>query len=489
MSDKIRYLKDVVIISVSTLFVKLRWLILVVLLTKSLGAEAYGLWVQIAVTLALATSLSGINLHNSLIRFAAGESEKRRISGVFWTNFTLVLVLSLVTASLLLFFSERFSYLIFGDPEHDDFIRLMSPLIIIMSLNALTNAFFRAVHSTQWFAFYYTLIAVLDLSCIAAAIFISPGGISSALLGYIVAQAAALVIMLAHIAWNYGVSRPLPRDMKSYVFFILPTIPALFFDWLYNSSDRYFIVHFGGLTEVAIYNTAYLLAQLVMIPVLPINKVLLPTLVRFWEQKRVDQTGIFLAATLKYFLLVGIPAVFGLTALAGSVFPLLATQEFVPLGAKLIPILASGILLYGASCIIMLIFYVSDKTGYIGGLSLFAGLANLLLNIWIVPLWGSLGAAVTSFVSYAIIFTGSLYFCRTIIPLKLNFSFMAKCAMISSLILGISWLPRLNLPWLMAVVITVAIIYFFLIILTSTIPANERLFLRNLLLNRGRDLP
>jgi O-antigen/teichoic acid export membrane protein len=487
MSEKVRYLKDVVIISVSTLFVKLRGLILVALLTKSLGAEAYGLWVQIAVTLALAASLSEINLHNSLIRYAAGETERQKISGVFWTNFTLVLVLSLIAASLLLFFSEKVSYLTFGSSGHGDFIRLMSPLIIIMSLNALTNAFFRAVHSTLWFAFYYTLTAVLDLSCIAIAIFASPGDISSALLGYIVAQAVVLVAMLVHISWNYGVSQPHLRDMKSYLLFILPTIPAMFADWMYNSSDRYFIVHFGGLTEVAIYNTAYLLAQLVMIPVLPINKVLLPTLVRFWEQKRVDQAGIFLAATLKYFLLVGIPAVFGLTALAGSVFPLLATQEFVSLGAKLIPILASGMLLYGASYIIMLIFYVSDKTGYIGGLSLFAGLANLLLNIWIVPLWGSLGAAVTSFVSYAIVFIGSLYLCRTIIPLKLDFSFMAKCAVISSLILGLSWLPRLNLPWLMTVVITVAVIYFFLIFLTSTIPENERLFLRNLLLNRGKD--
>ena len=487
MSEKVRYLKDVVIISVSTLFVKLRGLILVALLTKSLGAEAYGLWVLIAVTLALATSLSEINLHNSLIRYAAGETERQKISGVFWTNFTLVLVLSLITASLLLFFSEKVSYLTFGSSGHSDFIRLISPLIIIMSLNALTSTFFRAVHSTMWFAFYYVLMAVLDLSCIAVAIFVIPGDISSALFGYIAAQTVVLIAMLTHISWSYGVSRPLLRDMKGYFFFIFPTIPALFSDWVSNNSDRYFIVHFGGLTEVAIYNTAYLLAQLVMIPVIPINKVLLPTLVRFWEQKRVDQAGIFLAATLKYYLLVGIPAAFGLTALAGSVFPLLATQEFVSLGAKLIPILASGMLLYGASYIIMLIFYVSDKTRYVGGLSLFAGLVNLLLNVWIVPLWGSLGAAVTSFVSYAVVFTSSLYLCRTIIPLKLNFSFMAKCAVISSFILGLSWLPRLNLPWLTTVVITVVVVYFFLIFLTSTIPANEKLFLRNLLLNRGRD--
>lgn len=485
MSDKIRYLKDVAIVSVSTLFTKLRGLILVALLTKSLGAEAYGLWVQIAVTLALASAVSELNLHNALIRFAAGEATVRRIAEVFWTNFILVLLLSASVVVLLNVLAQPISFFTFGVYGQETLLRLGSILVIFQSLNALTTAFFRTIHSSLWYAIYLTCSAALDIICIYLALVVPGSGILEVVTGYMLAQATILIVMLVHILRSYGFARAVWSEAKGYLMFVVPTMPALFSEWLFVSSDRFFLAHYTSLGIVAIYNVAYLLAQFVFVPVLPINKVLLPTLVKFWERRDLAQTRLFLHVTLKYYLLIAIPAVFGIIALSAPLLTLLATAEFVPIGRMIVPMVAAGVLFYGASYVLMLLFYVGRKTHYMGSLFLVSAGANVLLNFWAVPKWGALGAAATSFISYAMVFIGSLLLSRRILPVPIPYGFLGSCVILSSPILFLGFLPNLSRLSLIGIAALTACLYFLIIFKSKLLPENERRFFQSVFFKRG----
>ncbi|MCK4731610.1 MAG: oligosaccharide flippase family protein, partial [Methanophagales archaeon] len=67
------------LIGITNLLVNLRGLILIPILTKTLGAEGYGLWAQVIVTIALITPLVTLGLSSAMIRFLAAERDRKEI--------------------------------------------------------------------------------------------------------------------------------------------------------------------------------------------------------------------------------------------------------------------------------------------------------------------------------------------------------------------------------------------------------------------------
>nr|QNO54341.1 hypothetical protein DIMBOPOO_00013 [Methanosarcinales archaeon ANME-1 ERB7] len=64
------------LVGITTLIVNLRGLILIPILTKTLGTDAYGIWSIIMVTLSLLSPLALLGLTTAMIRFLAVEKEE-----------------------------------------------------------------------------------------------------------------------------------------------------------------------------------------------------------------------------------------------------------------------------------------------------------------------------------------------------------------------------------------------------------------------------
>ena len=61
------------------IIVSLRGLILLPILTKTLGTDLYGVWTLILVTISLLMPLGLLGLSNVMIRFFAAEKDKNKI--------------------------------------------------------------------------------------------------------------------------------------------------------------------------------------------------------------------------------------------------------------------------------------------------------------------------------------------------------------------------------------------------------------------------
>lgn len=88
MSEYKLFAQRVGLVGIANLIVSLRGLILLHILTKTIGTDLYGVWTQILVTISLLMSLGLLGLNTAKIRFFAGEKDKNKIGQDFYAVFT-----------------------------------------------------------------------------------------------------------------------------------------------------------------------------------------------------------------------------------------------------------------------------------------------------------------------------------------------------------------------------------------------------------------
>ena len=117
----------------------------------------------------------------------------------------------------------------------------------------------------------------------------------------------------------------------------------------------------------------------------------------FKESKQNDNTELY-AKALKFFTLFGM-LIYAAVLLFLPLVNQLLTPEYYE-GNKIIPFILLGQLFFGIYYSFSIWYKVTDKT-YYGIILSFAGLTvNTLLNIWLVPVMGYMGAAISTFVGY-----------------------------------------------------------------------------------------
>jgi O-antigen/teichoic acid export membrane protein len=103
--------------------------------------------------------------------------------------------------------------------------------------------------------------------------------------------------------------------------------------------------------------------------------------------------------SLRYFLLISIPAVFGLSALAKPLLSVLTTEDFLS-GWLVIPVIALSGLLAGVVQIFINTLFIVKKTKAQTYINLAGAVSNTLINLFLIPSVGIVGAALSTLFAY-----------------------------------------------------------------------------------------
>ncbi len=249
------------------------------------------------------------------------------------------------------------------------------------------------------------------------AIWHSAGGLAVGLLlvaalrtgihGFVLGGVLATLISLPFM-WRLGVrgiavprvavDGELARRMAAYGF---PLVAGNLAAWILSLSDRYLLDFFLGPDQVGVYSASYsiadrsvaLLGALFLMASGPIG-------MQIWERGDEQRSREFLNTLTRYYLLTVVPAVAGLAALSGPIARIFLGAEFHA-GHRVIPLVACGVMLLGLQQRFQAGFLYKQKTKFIPVAIAIAGLINIGLNVWLIPRYGSLVAAVTTLVAYA----------------------------------------------------------------------------------------
>jgi O-antigen/teichoic acid export membrane protein len=199
-----------------------------------------------------------------------------------------------------------------------------------------------------------------------------------------------------------------PRENLAQFEFWSKLLRFAFFVWvsnflahLFGIVDRYMIVHYGGLTpteamqQVGFYHSSRLVPLLLVSFADLLSSLSLPHLSDDWESGRRERVGQRLNFTLKI-------TCFGMLAFGVGVLwfsPLLfhtILQGKYDHGLAVLPWTLAGCSWYGIYAVAHNYLWCAEKTRQ-ATLPLAVGLAvNILLNLWLLPIWGLLGAVLAT---------------------------------------------------------------------------------------------
>lgn len=482
MNEYKLFAQRVGLVGLVNLIVSLRGLILLPILTTTLGTELYGVWTQILVTVSLLMPIGLLGLNIAMIRFFAGEKDMNKIKREFQSVVTLTTLFSVSLALIIFILAKPFAIAFFGGSDSIIYLHLLSPIILLSVLDLLCIEFFRALQQMKKYTVILILQQILEIIFISYAV-LSGYSLFGALLPLIAIRTVLLLFGFLSIYLQIGIIRPNLNltVLKPYLSFGLPLLPAAISYWVINLSDRYVIGYFLGVASVGIYSAAYNIGSIVGIFMTPISLNLLPAISNLYENNRMGELKTHLKYSLKFYLMFAIPSLFGLIVLSKSLLSTLTTPEFF-FAYSVVPIVALGVLLLNCRAVFFDVLTLRKRTRMIGVVNSIAALFNLILNIILVPVIGILGAAISTLVTFfvcAAIF-GSASFKE--LPFEIDFKFALKCIVASIPMAFVVW--KLDPYGIVNILISVgiaAVIYFGILILLRGFTKEEYEFLKSVL--------
>ena len=393
-----KFARDVGFIGAVQILTSMGTFFLLPIITKTLGTYDYGLWAQINITVSLISSIALMGLSMGFVRFLSSETEEKTIKEAVYSILFFVTISGILASLFLYTFAEPLATFGFRDSEATYFIKAGSLLILLNVIEPISLYYFRAFRQIEKFS-YFTLFETFGKLFLILILLKMGYGLLGVITATLLVQSVIILISLLLIMSQIGFVIPRFTHIKEYLQFSLPLTPSALVRWVTESSDRYLVTYFLGLGSMGVYSAAYSIGSLIQLFVSPLQLILLPELSKLFDEDKTDQVRTYLSHSLRYFLLITIPAVFGLSALAKPLLGIFTTQDFLS-GWSVIPIIALSGLLVGIFQIFVNIMLLVKETKSATYINVIAAVSNVILNFLLIPSIGIIGAALSTLISY-----------------------------------------------------------------------------------------
>jgi len=472
MSEYTIFAKRIGLVGVAQTIVSLKGLIILPILTKTLGASDYGIWAQILITVSLLQPFIILGLDSSILRFLSSREKGKIVQGVITVLF--VITVTGAVASLILFLSSDFIATTFLKEESAAFvIKIASPLIILGALNVVALGSFRVFGQIKRYSAIMLLQAFLEIGLIA--VFVLSGyGLIGAIISILITRTVTFGIMLYLIISYAGFTSPDFSILRPYLIYGLPLIPTVVFQFVIASSDRYVIGFFMGAEKVGIYSAAYGIGGIVLMFSAYIMYILRPTIYSLYDDGKVDEVKVYLSYSWKCLMMLSIPSAFGLSILSEPLLASLTTPEFVSVGKFVIPLVALGTIFYGAEMIFGTVLMLVKRIKIFVIVFGTVAVVNIGLNILFIPRWGVTGAAIATLIAYAMAAISIYYKSRQYMKFDIKLAFIVKYILASIIMASGIWMfDPVGVIEILVAIGTGAIVYFSLLFVLKGFEKKE----------------
>lgn len=478
MYSYLKFTKHTLLIGALNALGIIQSLIFLPIITKILGAENYGIWTQLKVTISLLAPLTFFGLCASLGRFLPGEKDGKKIQEGVYSSLVFVSGVTIIMALSMIIFSGTVAVFFRFDPI---FVKLLSLIIIFESLVTVLLTVVLSRRKIEKYFWFAVLKMFGETGLIIGAILLGYG-LYGVIFSFLLIRIAIFLILFTYIIKKIGIKIPNFSLIKNYLRFGLPTIADGISYWVVTSVDRYVIGFSLGILFVGYYAPAYSLGTLLVFFIIPIMSVLAVVLPKFFDENNLDEVKNYLSYSLKYFLLLMTPAAFGLSILSRQLLVIFSTKEIAINAYLVVPFIAISMFMYGIICFFSQILILVKKTKLIAIIWAIVAFLNFGLNIIFIPKFGIMAAAIVTLMSYFCALILMWYFAFKEFQFKIDWDFIIKSIVASTLmILFIGWFNPGSLFNVILSIILGVFIYGILIFLFRGVGKKEIIFLKELI--------
>jgi O-antigen/teichoic acid export membrane protein len=413
----------------ASVFSKLIAVALLPLYTRYLTTADYGAAEVMFAAIVSASIIVRFGTIEALLRFYYKDEEDP--AAVVATSFAALFWVSTAAALIALPFAAPISEALLDQPAAD-LARISIGGLWVLTMFEYLLTLFRLEERARAF-FTTTILNVLATIGLTVILVVGQGEGARGLLLGSYASGAVFVLALIFIQrrrLSLRIDGPLLRRLTR---FGLPTMPAELSLYLLNFVDRIVIVRSAGLAEAGLYSLAVKFAQGVNVLVRGFQLAWPPLAYSIRDD---DEARLTYAAVVTWFVTGCAFVVTGMWLFSRWMVRILAAPQFFD-SYEAIGLIATGVTLYALYMVLVVILGRTGRTEFNFPATIAALVANLALNLALVPSLGIVGAGLALVASYIVVVALMYVFTQRLFAVPYQWGRLARVLLVSAALVGL----------------------------------------------------
>ena len=322
MSEYVRFIQRIGLVGLTNILISLSSLIFIPIITKSFTTAEYGMWAQVNTTIALVPNIANLGLPYTMVRFLSAEKDKEKIKDSFYPMISLTFISTLIICSLFLIFGNTIANALFNGSMQ--VLYITTAISFFACMNLMLISYFRTFQQMKRYSLFLVLQSYIG---VFVSIYLTYAGynIETVVLGLLTGYVAVFIMMAFLIVKYLGIGIGKWSNLKEQLAFALPTIPSNVSSWVVDSSDKYVIGILIGSVAVGCYSPGYALGSILLMFLSPFAVLLPAVLPEYYEKGDIGEVDKYLSYSMKYYLLLTIPAAVGMSVLSKPLLYIITT--------------------------------------------------------------------------------------------------------------------------------------------------------------------
>lgn len=479
MSEYVRFIQRIGLVGLTNILISLSSLIFIPIITKSFTTAEYGMWAQVNTTIALVPNIANLGLPYTMVRFLSAEKDKEKIKDSFYPMISLTFISTLIICSLFLIFGNAIANALFNGSMQ--VLYITTAISFFACMNLMLISFFRTFQQMKRYSLFLVLQSYIG---VFVSIYLTYAGynIETVVLGLLTGYVAVFIMMAFLIVKYLGIGIGKWSNLKEQLAFALPTIPSNVSSWVVDSSDKYVIGILIGSVAVGCYSPGYALGSILLMFLSPFAVLLPAVLPEHYEKGNMSEVDKYLSYSMKYYLLLTIPAAVGMSVLSKPLLYIITTPEIALGGYMVTPFVCLGAIFMGMYGITNNILILEKNTMILGKLWIVVAISNIILNLLLVPYLNILGAAIATLICYILAFAVTAIASKKTMRLPFNIKELLKIVIAASIMgIAVYIMHPIGIINVLISIVAGVIIYFAIIFILKAVTMKEIAIFKDLI--------
>lgn len=369
-------------------------------MTRMLGPEGMGVVTLISAAVSLLWPVLSLNLNTGCATYLVHVKEREEIRRQYYSCFNFALIVTVVGLLFISLFRGRLP------KEVKDYYWLVGIFTVISVFKELLTVPLQVFQHTRTILYFNVAVEYSGALLMIILLYFFHAGPAEVILSWLFPIFIGCMVLFAllHRSFPYWPAISW-GEVKKALAVSLPLLVVGSSQWIIQSVDAYFVRYFHSVSQVGIYNVAYSLASLTQAFLFGLNFIWYPTISRLWDNNREK----FCSFVQKFFLLFVLLLNFNIFAYAiYSHFLIVKSGVFggpsFSEAVKVVPLIGAAYAFVILSSMFqgMLLIRKDSVTVMVG--YILGSVANIVLNVFLIPVWGIVGAGVATALSYGFTF-------------------------------------------------------------------------------------
>ena len=371
-----------------------------IVITRSIGHESFGVYILAIAIVSVAEIIALLGMENTVVKFVSqfrSLNDAPRLRGTIFWGIGLVLALSSLICAGLFCISHFLGYHIFDKPPLVHILKIMALSLPFSSPGKVLTASLQGIKLVKYKALVQqVLIPFFRLVCVVSAIALGYR-LTGIAWSYVMAEVLGIMCSGYFLFKSFPEIRqksPSIYEARKITFFSLPLLFSGMFNRIVARADILIMGHYLSATMVGIYGVARRCLPLIIMPLGAFNSIFAPVISDLFARKKKKDLETQFKTVAKWVFMTSLPIFTLLTFFSKQILSIFG------------PGFAAGSLSMMILCIGQM---VNAATGSVGFMLMMTGrpfadllnsgllcVINVLLNIYLIPRYGIVGAACAS---------------------------------------------------------------------------------------------